>query len=76
MVLLLTDGDITKEDYVFWNVTVSKAMQYVRYQSRKVLFREAVIKMIVGETDEEKSMHAQMEYEKAARIAERFKDGK
>lgn len=76
MVLLLTDGDITKEDYVFWNVTVSKAMQYVRYQSRKVLFREAVIKMIVGETDEEKAMRAQMEYEKAARIAERFKDGK
>ena len=51
----LADGDVTKKEYIYWNVTVSEAQLYAKLQARKVLFREAVIGFIVGDKTKNQS---------------------
>jgi len=48
IVALLADGDITKKDYIYWNVTLDDAERYAKLQSRKVIFRESVIAFLTG----------------------------
>ena len=69
MLVLLTDGDITKRDKVLYGYTFEEVRPYLKYASRKVLFREAVIKFLIGETKEEKEERLKEQYRKLAQKA-------
>lgn len=69
MVVLLTDGDITKREEVLWSYTLEEVQPYVKFQSRKVLFREAVIRFLVGETPAEKAEKQREIYRRLAQKA-------
>lgn len=55
IVAFLADGDLTKKDYIYWNVTLDEAGKYAEIQSRKVLFRESVITFLTGSKDNQKT---------------------
>lgn len=55
IVAFLADGDLTKKDYIYWNVTLDEAEKYAKIQSRKVLFREAVITFLTGNKDNQRT---------------------
>ena len=69
MVVVLTDGDITKRDAVLWGYTLEEAQPYVKHMSRKVLFREAVISFLVGETPDRKEARVKEQYRRLAKKA-------
>jgi len=68
MVCILAKGDITKKDSIEWGVTLHESRRYLEYQSREILFREAVISFLVGETEEEKKKRYREEYKKACKV--------
>ncbi len=55
IVAFLADGDLTKKDYIYWNVTLDEAERYAKIQSRKVLFREAVITFLTGSKETQRT---------------------
>lgn len=50
-----------------WNYTLEEAKPFAKYLSREVLFREAVIHFLVGETPDKKEERLKEEYRKLAR---------
>ena len=67
--MLLADGDITKRDKILWSYTFEEVEPYAKYMGRKVLFREAVIKFLVGETKSERMERLKEQYRKLAEKA-------
>lgn len=68
IVCILAKGDITKKDSIEWGVTLNECKIYLEYQSREILFREAVIAFFVGETEEDKKKRYKEEYKKACKV--------
>lgn len=56
MICAVTDGDITKRNYIYYNCTLNDVLMYLEHQTRKILFREAVIKFLLGDTEKDKRM--------------------
>lgn len=54
-----------------WSVTWQECKPYLEYQKRQILFREAIIHFLVGETEDEKRKRLQDEYCKACRQAKK-----
>ncbi len=67
MVCILAKGDITKKDMIEWGFSIDECKRYLEYQGREILFREAVIAFLVGETEEDKKKRYRKEYEKACK---------
>jgi hypothetical protein len=49
-------------------VTLNECKRYLEYQSREILFREAVIAFFIGETEEDKKRRYKEEYKKACKV--------
>ena len=45
-----------------WGVTLEEAKPYLKYRMREILFREAVIAFLIGETEEDRKQRAMEEY--------------
>lgn len=70
----MSAGDITRRDSILWGFTPADCKPYWKYQQRQLLFREAVIGLLVGETKEEKKTRQEREYCEACRATKRNKD--
>jgi len=75
IICVLAQGDITKKETIEWNYSIREVKRYLEYQVRNLLFREAVIRFLIGETEEEKRKRYEEEYRRACKIAGRKGEG-
>ena len=74
MCVLLCGGDITRRDRILWEYPLEECKPWLKYQERQVLFREAIIHLLVGETAGEKKARTEDAYCRACKAAKKDHD--
>lgn len=66
MVVVLSDGDLLRAEEIKYRYTLPQVEPFLKFNFRKLLFREAVIRFLVGETEDEKQKRLKEQYRKLA----------